>query len=65
MPTNKKQDQKNLDQAVNDFLETPKTCEGSECIIDIKDNEVIERVNKKLVLSNGKQLLREVLHESN
>lgn len=52
----------NLEQAINAFLDTPKKqddnmdCSSGVCVIK-GDKSLIERINKKIVTEDGRQLL--------
>jgi hypothetical protein len=49
---------KELQDDLNNFLNDKKNCEGEECLI--KDNdELVQRENKKIITSDGRQLLSE------
>jgi hypothetical protein len=39
-------------------------CEGDECLMQEK-GDIIEKMNKKIITQDGRQLLREIIHESN
>jgi hypothetical protein len=39
-------------------------CEGDECLMEEK-GDIVEKMNKKIVTQDGRQLLREVINESN
>lgn len=56
---NKDKDKKDkLDDKLNTFLETQEEqeCEGDECLIKT-DKSLVERMNKKIVTDDGRQLL--------
>jgi hypothetical protein len=54
---NKKRE-KELQDKLNNFLTDKKNCEGDECLI--KDNqELVQREHKKIITSDGRQLLSE------
>jgi hypothetical protein len=52
----------NLEQAINNFLDTPKKqddnmdCSSGVCVIK-GDKSLIERINKKIITEDGRQLL--------
>ena len=52
----------NLEQAINTFLDTPKKqddnmdCSSGVCVIK-GDKSLIERINKKIITEDGRQLL--------
>ena len=51
---------KDLEDSLNEFLNVKeeKECEGEECLI--KDNdELVQREHKKIITSDGRQLLSE------
>lgn len=53
---NKKE--KALQDKLNKFLQNKENCEGNECLI--KDNdELVQREHKKIITSDGRQLLSE------
>lgn len=53
---------KKLSSKLDDFVE--EKCEGEACEVkDKKKGEVVEKIQKKLVISDGRQLLREILME--
>lgn len=56
--SNKEKDLKKLDSKLNNFLNKNKNCEGEECNINDPD-ELVQRENKKIITSDGRQLLSE------
>lgn len=59
MLTNENNDKnKELESKLNNFLKTNTTCEGEECEINDPD-EIVKREHKKIITSDGKQLLSE------
>ena len=49
---------KELKDKLNHFLNDKENCEGEECLI--KDNdELVQREHKKIITSDGRQLLSE------
>ena len=60
MENNKSDKDKNLDSKLDQFLKNNKNCEGEEC--EINDPEdLVKRENKKIITSDGRQLLSEYL----
>jgi hypothetical protein len=58
MESNDNKKEKDLQNKLNNFLDNKKNCEGEECII--KDNdELVQREHKKIITSDGRQLLSE------
>lgn len=60
MENNKSDKDKNLDSKLNQFLKNNKNCEGEECEINDPE-ELVKRENKKIITSDGRQLLSEYL----
>jgi|TARA_R110000751_G_scaffold186262_1_gene292703 hypothetical protein len=55
---NNKDKDKELQDKLNNFLNDKESCEGEECLI--KDNdELVQREHKKIITSDGRQLLSE------
>lgn len=54
----KKEEKKDLEKGIDQFLEKPKKeeCEGEECFIN-DGKEIVERVNKVYKTNDGRQLL--------
>jgi hypothetical protein len=53
--TNKEKELKNK---LNNFLKKNNECEGEECLIK-DNNELVQREHKKIITSDGRQLLSE------
>lgn len=55
---NSKNKDKELKDKLNNFLdiEENQECEGDECYIK-KNDDIVEKVNKKLITDDGRQLL--------
>lgn len=49
---------KELENNLNNFLKVNQTCEGEACEINDPD-EIVKREHKKIITSDGKQLLSE------
>lgn len=49
---------KDVEKSLSDFLgqEKQEECKGEECIIN-NDKSILERINKKIITSDGRQLL--------
>lgn len=60
MENNKSDKDKNLDSKLDQFLKNNKNCEGEECEINDPE-ELVKRENKKIITSDGRQLLSEYL----
>ena len=58
MENNKSDKDKNLDSKLDQFLKNNKNCEGEECEINDPE-ELVKRENKKIITSDGRQLLSE------
>jgi len=58
------EDIKKKEDLLKKFLDKKETCEGDECIVPEK-GDLVEKMNKKFVTQDGRQLLREVINESN
>jgi len=59
------EDNKKKEELLKKFLDKQESkCEGEECLIPEK-SDIVEKMNKKLVMQDGRQLLREVINESN
>lgn len=58
----------NLKKGLEDFNETEepkKECSGEQCEVkDSKKGEIVEKLHKKMVISDGRQLLREITFEN-
>lgn len=55
----KKNKKKDLDKGLDTFLENDmpqEECQGDECIIKT-DKSLVERINKKIVTDDGRELL--------
>jgi hypothetical protein len=58
METNKNNKEKDLKKKLDNFLTDNKNCEGEDCLI--KDNqELVQREHKRIITSDGRQLLSE------
>lgn len=52
-----KNEKKNLDKKLDNFLtQQEQECQGDECIIKT-DKSLVERINKKIVTDDGRELL--------
>lgn len=47
---------KNLEKKLEEFLDTKENCNGDECVIK-SPTDIVERINKKIVTEDGRQLL--------
>lgn len=52
------EDDKNLEQNLDEFLDkdNQEECVGDECLIKT-DKSLVERINKKIITEDGRQLL--------
>jgi hypothetical protein len=58
MENTNKNNEKELNDKLNKFLDNKKNCEEEECMI--KDNdELVQREHKKIITNDGRQLLSE------
>ena len=56
MENNKDITKKEQDKKLDKFLGQEQDCQGDECLIK-GSNEIVERVNKKYITDDGRQLL--------
>jgi len=60
MNNNEKQKKENLNKSIDDFLNIPENqdmdCSSGVCIIK-NDKSIVERINKKIITEDGRQLL--------
>ena len=58
-------DKKKLEKKLDEFTEeNEEECVGEKC--EVKDNkkgEIVEKIQKKLIISDGRQLLREIIRD--
>jgi len=47
----------NLDEFLNDNIEEGEVCKDETCIIPTKKDGLIERVNKRMITDDGRELL--------
>lgn len=58
MNNTNKNKEKELQDKLNNFLKDDKTCDGDECLINDPE-ELVQREQKKIITSDGRQLLSE------
>ena len=56
MKDNKNNNKKEQDKKLDKFLGQEQECQGEECLIK-NNGEIVERLDKKYITSDGKQLL--------